>query len=94
MRVRERVVEPLERVRVLEAVVRHREVRRAADRQHHPRRRDLDRVEDLARILAGQQQRGDLVDVGGLGLLEERLLQALRLGGRQRRRVGQQARFD
>ena len=86
----ERLEEPPQRVRVLEAVVRHREVGRAAGVEDHPRGGHLDGVEDLHRVLAGEQQRGELVDVRRFRLGDERLDQPLRLGGHQRCRVREQ----
>ena len=81
MRVLEGVEEPPERVRVLEAVLGHREVAAVPRLEQEVRDGDLHGVEDVPGPLAGEQERGDRVDVRRLVSLRQRGDQLVRLHG-------------
>ena len=80
MRVLEGIIEPPERIAVLEAVLRHREVVRVARLEDHLRRGDLDRIEDPPRSPARLEQRHQRLDDGGLPLADDRVDQHRLLG--------------
>ncbi len=71
--------EPAQGVQVLEAVLGHGEVAPVGGLEDEVGAGDLHGVDDLQGVLAGQQERGDGVDVGRLGRLGERRDQLLRL---------------
>lgn len=61
---REIVVEPAERVAILLGVLRHRKRVCPLGFEHDLRRRQLDRIDDAPRRGSGQEQIGDLLDIG------------------------------
>ena len=93
LRMIEGVVEPAERIAIFVAVLRGREVERVARLDQHLGGADLQHVENLARSLTGEQQAGDVLELGRLVLVERRVEQRLRLGERERFAVLQKRQF-
>ena len=83
------VVEPAERVEILVAMLRDREVERVLRLEQDLSGADLEDVEDLARSLAGQQQAAQGFLMVRLVSMEHDLEERRRLVLRQRHRVAQ-----
>ncbi len=70
LRVVEIVPEPGKRIAVFHAVLRQREVEIAVRLKHNLRATDQDGIEDRARVAAGLEKLGELLEITGFGLAQ------------------------